>query len=100
MKRPDLAAQLTAILKIEAPELAPEKLRAIELAVRRELGGQRLWVQKAPRLAKAALLGNELAHGIPMHQACEKIGVCARHARRLRKDNGDISRHKRNSKVL
>jgi hypothetical protein len=54
MKRPDLAAQLTAILKIEAPELATEKLRAIELAVRRELGGQRLWIQKAPRLAKTA----------------------------------------------
>jgi hypothetical protein len=98
MKRPDLAAQLTAILKTEAPELATDKLRAIELAVRRELGGQRLWIQKAPRLAKAALLGDELAHGIPMHQACEKIGVCARHARRLRTDSSDILGHKFNSK--
>jgi hypothetical protein len=98
MKRPDLAAQLTTILKIEAPELAPEKLRAIELAVRRELGGQRLWIQKAPRLAKTALLGDELAHGIPMQQACEKIGVCERHARRLRKDNVDFFRPKFNSK--
>jgi hypothetical protein len=83
-----MSSPTNMILKIiekKISEISPEQLGDIGLAIHRELGGRRFYFGKAPTAVNAARLADEVAQGIPMHQAAKNIGCTVRHARRLLK---------------
>jgi hypothetical protein len=74
---------ILAIIEKKFSEVSPEQLGDIGLAIHRALGGSRHYFAKAPAAQNAARLADEMARGIPMHQAAKNIGCTPRHARRL-----------------
>ncbi|MCE2722932.1 MAG: hypothetical protein ACK51V_02890 [bacterium] len=66
-----------------APEFSADKLPMIEREIRRAFGGTRVWIGKAPKQTKTALLGDAMARGLSVPQAAADVGVGERHARRL-----------------
>jgi Mor family transcriptional regulator len=45
-KEPDILAELLAVLRQKAPDLAPHVLHDVEAQIRRDFGGQRVYLPK------------------------------------------------------
>jgi hypothetical protein len=81
--RTDGVALILKKISEVAPEVSADKLPVIEQEIRRAFGGTRLWIGKAPKQTKTALLGDAMARGLSVPKAAAVIGVGDRHARRL-----------------
>lgn len=79
----DVIEDLVARLLAAAPDLPVERVTAIAVEIRRDWGGGKHYVKKAPTLGKAFGLGTALAAGVPLSQAFAEVGVSARHGLRL-----------------
>lgn len=79
----DVIEALVRQIIAAAPGLPEARVRAIAVAIRKDFGGQKCYVKKAPAEGKALGLGAALAAGVPLHEAFEEIGVSRRHGYRV-----------------
>lgn len=75
----DAVESIVDMIRAAAPELPEQKLCAIALRIHRDLGGERLYIPKAPSVGKAVSLGEQIAAGVPLAQAFAAVGVSRSH---------------------
>lgn len=66
-----------------APGLPEARVREIAVAIRKDFGGQKCYVKKAPAEGKVLGLGAAIAAGVPLREAFEEVGVSRRHGYRV-----------------
>lgn len=71
----DVLDVLVEQLRAAAPDYPADKLYATALQIRRDMGGERHYLKKAPAMGKVFSLGNALAAGVTLAQAFADCGV-------------------------
>jgi hypothetical protein len=71
----DVIDKLIAQLYAAAPELGPDRIRAIAVKLRHDMGGRREYVRAEPAAGKAIALAESLAAGVSLREAIEHAGL-------------------------
>jgi hypothetical protein len=71
----DVIDKLIAQLYAAAPELGPDRIRAIAVKLRHDMGGRREYVRAEPSEGKASVSAQCLAAGASLHEALEAAGL-------------------------
>ncbi len=79
----DVVDALVRQLLAAAPGLPEARVREIAIAIRKDFGGAKHYVKKAPAEGKALGLGAALAAGVPLREAFEEVGVSRRQGYRV-----------------
>jgi hypothetical protein len=75
MKSRSAVDKLADLIRAAAPDLPEGRAREIASSINNDLAGDRLYFAKAPAEGKALRLGEQLAAGVPLAQAFERVGV-------------------------
>ena len=71
----DVLDEIMRQIRAAAPELPVQRVEAIALGIRRDWGGARVYIKKAPAAGKALRLGTALAAGASLSQAFVEVGI-------------------------
>jgi hypothetical protein len=77
-----IAAFMQRLLELN-PQTPADRLLQVEVRLRQEWGGARVYIGKATALGKAQRLGAELAAGVPLREAIDAAGCSRAGAYRL-----------------
>lgn len=83
MANGDFDELVRQILAAATPDFPAERARQIAIAMRRDWGGQQLYIGKAPSEGKTFGLGTALAAGEPIARAFAAVGVSESYGYRL-----------------
>lgn len=84
-----LGAVLATIIR-RWPHLPVEELRELELQIRAQIGGRRVYVARGRDTSRGNAYRQARADGLAPSEAAEAAGISRRHARRLEQRGHDL----------
>lgn len=79
----DVIDATIVFLRDRHPHIGGDTLDELEVALRREFGGQQFYVRRRPAFTKSKALGEAMRRGLPIHEAIASVGVSRATAYRL-----------------